>query len=841
MALEPLQKEDALNLALQMSPKALERVRKSDYERAFCYKMVQSLGGNPSAKFFRHKDCPWFQSWGNPLALKLVFAALERLLTKSLSEIVLSTWTEGFPSQIYEKSSGLERHVDYLLGQSEDELSKTMLMILSPFKDRVPKNLSIYFDHLTAHKALPEPLLGSTESEVLDKTESSQKLERFHEMVKSIIIKLNRAGFVIDTDHHEQWILHPLLPYILSPMVSNFTTIDRERVMRAHSDSYMARAKEWKSNSSLPIEDMQQEYLNFIGSFQRLANSEGISIGTQRPSHLVNLLTSYDIGDESNNPDMVIAVAICEETLTRFQKSSREWERSLTSDLIYHPSGGISEVKMKLDEHRKSNCPCQSLVALISIAFEVETYHSTRTNDQNALRVQLQRPVELWNLHEKHFDDDFHYQTNCGAGGSALMQVGLSYLTLFCAQEALDSLKRAQKLLQDSLALYPMFEYHLGICRIYIARAEMLIANHGSRDQAILNFRQDELALLVKKMWDSGPETDRPLAWHDLEERQRQAKGDSSITDAVSILAKDISNPGSQAETFRKLRQVQLDTLSFEMETNWIWGQIQSKNLMALAASRTHDWKQAQRLHEDILTLLDQVEYGSEMERRLKKFEFHNFAAQAAFSGAAYAAAIQHLQKGYDILRSYEVVHDTRYSMFKILSMANQIPTNASCQLGGLTPSAQALQLLILLYDPTIQESQDVRKLAKNLQDMIRTDFTRRMNGALFDKFWNTYCWDKTLRNFKPGFPMAGQELLIATGANSVEYVNLVFGDYWKAWSRIPTEVPIVANQAQAFALLSREVERAIFAPPELRKNFQWLDKKYEEHVSIASIAARMW
>jgi hypothetical protein len=82
MTLEPLQKEDALNLALQMSPKALERVRKSDYERAFCYKLVQSLGGNPSAKFFRDKDCPWFQSWGNPLALKLVFAALERLLTK---------------------------------------------------------------------------------------------------------------------------------------------------------------------------------------------------------------------------------------------------------------------------------------------------------------------------------------------------------------------------------------------------------------------------------------------------------------------------------------------------------------------------------------------------------------------------------------------------------------------------------------------------------------------------------------------------------------------------------------------------------------------------------------
>jgi hypothetical protein len=124
---------------------------------------------------------------------------------------------------------------------------------------------------------------------------------------------------------------------------------------------------------------------------------------------------------------------------------------------------------------------------------------------------------------------------------------------------------------------------------------------------------------------------------------------------------------------------------------------------------------------------------------------------------------------------------------------------------------------------------------------MIRTDFTRRMNGTLFDKFWNIYCWDKTLMNFRPSFPLAGQELLIATGANSVEYVNLVFGDYWKARSRIPAEVPIVADQAQAFALLSREVERAFFAPPELRKNFQWLDKKYEEHVSIASIAARIW
>jgi hypothetical protein len=241
------------------------------------------------------------------------------------------------------------------------------------------------------------------------------------------------------------------------------------------------------------------------------------------------------------------------------------------------------------------------------------------------------------------------------------------------------------------------------------------------------------------------------------------------------------------------------------------------------------------------LTLLDQVEYGSEMERRLKKFEFHTLTAQAAFSGVAYAAAIQHLQKGYDILHSYELARDTRYSMFKILSMANEIPIDVSYQLGELSPIAQALQLIILLYDPTILESEDVRKLSKNFQDTIRTDFTRRMNGTLFDKFWNNYCWDKTLRNFKLSFPIAGQELLIATGANNVEYVNMVFGDYWKAWLRIPAEVPIVANQAQAFALLSRAVERAFFAPPELRKDFQWLDKKYEERVSIASIAARIW
>jgi hypothetical protein len=830
MTLDPLQKEDAINLALQISPKVLERVRKSDYDKAFCCRLVQSLGVGSAARI-----------WGNPLALKLVFTALERSLTQSLSEVVLSIWTEGFPGQIQENSPNLKRHFDYVLGQLGDESSKIMLTLLSPFKDRVPKELSTYFDRLTALEVLPEHLLSSTESGILDGAESSQKLGRFHEILNSVVVKLEKAGFVIGIDNtqggSEQWILHPLLPYILSPKVANFSALNTGRVMNAHADSHMARAKEWKSYSPIPIEDLRKEYLNFIGSFWRLSNPDGISVGIPAPWYLVNLLTSYEVGDDSSNPDMVIAVALCEDTLTRFQKASGNWERSLTADLIYRPSRDITEAKMEQEEHKKSNCPCQSLIALIVMAFEVKIYHSTRTTDEKALRAHLERPLELWKLHEKHFDDDFHYRINCGVGGNALMLVGSDYLDAFCAPEALESLTRAQKLLQDSLGTYPIFQHQLGMCKIYIARAKMLIANHGSRDPAIFHLREDELAQIVDEMWRSGPETVRPYAWHDVEERQIQAQGDLSMTDVLSVLAKDINDPGSQAEVFRKLRQVQLENLYPEMSTNFIPGQIQSKSLMALAASRAHDWKQAQRLNEDIIILQDQVEYGSKMERDLKKFEFHTLAAQAAHSGHVYTDEIQHLQKGYDILRSYELDHDTRYSTFKVLSMANEIPRDVSYQLGGLSPTAQALQLLTLLYDPTILDSGDVRKLSKNFQDIIRTDFSRRMNGTLFKAFWNNYCWDVSQRNFKPNFHIVGQEILIATGANDVEYAQLVFGDYWTAWLRIPAEVPNAADQGHAFDILWREFERAAFAPPELKKDFQWLDKKYEEHVSTASIS----
>jgi hypothetical protein len=840
MTLEPLQKDDALNLALQISPKALARVRNSDYERAFCYKLAQSLGGNPLAQSFG--GGPSAQSWGNPLALKLVFTALERSLNQPLSGVVHSIWNEGFPGQICEHSPGLKRHFDYVLSQSGDELSKVMLTLLSPFKDRVPKELSVYFENLTALEVLPGHLLSSTESGVFDGAESPRKLERFHEILNSVIVKLERAGFVIGTgqteDRSEQWILHPLLPYILSPKVANFSTLNTERVINAHADSYMARAKEWKSNSSIPIEDMKKEYLNFIGSFWRLSNPDGISVGTPAPWYLVNLLTSYDVGDESSNPDMVIAVALCEETLTRFQKSSGDWERSITADLIYRPSGAISDLKIKQEEHKKSNCPCQPLIALIPIAFEVAIYHSSKTTNPKALRVHLERTLDLWNLHEKHFNDDFHYQINCGAGGSALMQVGISYLDSFCAQEALESLTQAQKLLQDGLGGNPIYKYQLDICNIFIARAEMLIANHGSRDQAALRLREDEMAQILDEMWKSGPEPKRPLAWHNDQERKEQAKGEPSMTDVVSILAKDISDPGSQAEMFRKLRRVQLSHLDSETNLNWIPGQIQSKSLMALTASRTHDWKQAQRLNEDIIKLVDQVEYDSEMERDLRKFEYHTLAAQAAFSGGVYADDVQHLQKGYDILHSYELVRDTRYSMFKLLCMANQIPKDVSYQFSGLSPVAQALQLLILLYDPTILDSEDVRKNPKNFQDMIRADLTRRMNGTLFKAFWNNYCWDVGQRNFKPNFHIVGQEILSATGANNVKFGQFIFGDFWKAWFRIPAEVPNAADQGHAYKILWREFERTMFAPPELRKDFQWLDKEYEEHVSIASIAA---
>lgn len=820
MTLEPLQEQDARDLALEISPKVLDAVRKNKKERAFCYKLAQSLGGNP-------------------LALKLVFSALEQSPTQSLSELILSIWTEGFSGQIYEHSPGLKRHFDYFLSQLEDEPSKMMIMLLSPFKGYVPKDLSIYFDRLTALEVLPARLLNSTESGFLDEAEISQKLEIFNKMVNSILAKLEGAGFVIDEDHAEdppqQWILHPLLPYILSPKLANFSALDTERIMNAHADFYMVRAKEWKSNSPVPMEDMEQEYLNFISSFWRLSNPYGISIGTPAPWYLLKLLIIYNLGDEdeASNPGMVIAVALCKETLSRFQKSSGDWERSLTADLIYRPSGDFSEAKMKEEEHKKHDCPCKPLIVLITIGFEVGVYNDIRMTDEKALRVRLKRLIDLWNLHEKHFDDDFHYQINCGVGGKALMDAGTSYLTASCLHEALECLTRAQKLLQDSLVTYPMFQYQLRMCKIHIARTEMLIANQGSRDRAALNLREDEMAQILDEMWKSGPEIKQPDSWQDVE--MRQARG-SSERYIESILAKDISEPGSQEKVFKKLRKAQLRNLETEMCTNWIPGQIQSKSLMALAASRLHDWKQAQRLNEDILNLLDQEEFGSKMERRMKKLEYHIFAAQAAARGAAYEAAIQHLQKGYNITQSYKLVHDTRYNMFKILSMASFLPKDVPHQLGGLSPILQDLQLLTLLYDPTILDSEDFRKLSKDSQDKVRSDIfsTRgRMSGKLIETFWSDYVWDSTQRILRPSFSEAAAGLMGAIGASSVDFGQLIFADFSKAMGRIPAEVSNPADADLAYHTVYIEMERALFAPPELRTDFRWLDKKYEEHVSI--------
>ncbi len=107
-------------------------------------------------------------------------------------------------------------------------------MLLSPFKDRVPEELPTYFDCLTALEFLPEHLLSYTERVGL---ESSQKLARFHDILNSVMDKLEKAGFVIGTDmtqgRPEQWILHRLLSYIPSLKVTNFSTLDTEKVKNA--------------------------------------------------------------------------------------------------------------------------------------------------------------------------------------------------------------------------------------------------------------------------------------------------------------------------------------------------------------------------------------------------------------------------------------------------------------------------------------------------------------------------------------------------------------------------------------------------------------------------------
>ena len=291
---------------------------------------------------------------------------------------------------------------------------------------------------------------------------------------------------------------------------------------------------------------------------------------------------------------------------------------------------------------------------------------------------------------------------------------------------------------------------------------------------------------------------------------------------------------------FEQLHQGQLGNLQTHIDNDWIWGQIASKNDMAIAASRTKDWTQAQRLNEDILTLLNRVEYGSEMERQLKKFEYHIFAAQAATSGKVYAAVIQHLQRGYDILQSYELIHDTRYNKFWVLCMADELPKDVPHQLGGLSPIAQDLQILLLLYDPTILSSEYVLKKNKSLQDAIRTSCTKRMSGKLFKTFWNVYWLDSATMQYRPSWTEAEAELQAATGANNPEIGQLIFVDFPKAVQRRLTEAPQnKADQDRESDILYREMERALFAPQELRNDFKWLDKKYEAHVSIARIAAK--
>jgi hypothetical protein len=835
MILDPLSNKDALSLAFETSPKILERFRKDNYEKAICYKLAESLGGNP-------------------LAIKLIFLALEHSFTRPLWEVIMSIWTEGYPGQIYEDSPTLKRHFDYFLSQAEDEISKMLLTLLSPFKESVPKDLSIYFDCLTALEVLPGRLLGFGESSSLAEAESSQKLKIFEEMLNSLIVKLEEAGFVIDKIKDEKypkyseipeqlkrprtWTLHPLLPYLLSPKVTNFSALNTERVIKAHADSYMARAKEWKSNSPISTIDLEHGYLNFISSFWRLRNPDGISVGAPAPWYLVNLLDGYYVGDEASKPEMVMAVALCEEILICFQKSSGDWERSLTADLIYHPTGVFSETEMKMEEHKRANCPCWPLISLIAMAWRVESYHSARTIGEKSSRIHLQRILDLWKLLEKHFGDDFHYHIICGVGGNSFLVVGMSYLNSFLLPEALEFLTRAQKLLQDSLVTSPTFQDQLETCRNRIAKTEMLIANHGSRDAAILDLKDDELAGIIDKMWESGLETRGPSAPRDTDPRAKLAT--FLAIDIQSALAKDISEPGSQAVFFEQLRQGQLGNLQTQIDNDWIRGQIASKNDMALAASRTKDWKQAQRLNEDILTLLNQVEYGSEMEIQLRKFEYHIFAARAAISGKVYAAAIQHLRTGYDILQSYEFIHDTRYNKFWVLRMADGLPRDVPHQLGGLSPIAQDLQILLLLYDPTILSSEYVLTRGGAQQDTIRTYFTSRMSGKLFKTFWNVYWVDRATMQYRPSWTEAEAELQAATGANNPEIGQLIFVDFRKAVQRILTEAPQnKADQDSESDILYREMERALFAPPKLRTNFKWLDKKYEAHVSIARIAAK--
>jgi len=94
---------------------------------------------------------------------------------------------------------------------------------------------------------------------------------------------------------------------------------------------------------------------------------------------------------------------------------------------------------------------------------------------------------------------------------------------------------------------------------------------------------------------------------------------------------------------------------------------------------------------------------------------------------------------------------------------------------------------------------------------------------------------------YRPSWNEAEAGLQATTGANDPDLRQLLFIDFPEAEQRIIKETAQdKAGWAREYDNLYKEVERALFAPPELRINFKWLDKRYEAYVSFCRIVDKL-
>ena len=515
-------------------------------------------------------------------------------------------------------------------------------------------------------------------------------------------------------------------------------------------------------------------------------------------------------------------------------------------------------------------CDCSNLQWGLELCQAVLSYHLTRSVDVSILSMHLTRCLKLWHVLERTFGDDLHrtIKERQEAGINLMASAGAISVMKKNLDEGEAYFRKALSFVDPT----PEYQTTVELSHLYLNHIATLKANPGNSDVSDESSKtlDREVMQLLSRLNEQAVGTNYTLGallaasqWADFPEAVHE-------THPELAMALDNRHYLGEKDDQRMLRVGRRDALlqDFEMLVSkdglyTFSGQFYTHNSLAQEAADREDWNSAIYQYDQSLALLDREKFPANPTSKSDATSSVLILREIAALKAGNAEqAFWSFRSAYNLLKSGPLSDIGRLNLFYALFQF-VVLESATTENVGLSQSSLLIEFLSLLYDPKTFGSDHHRSVVHWYENRLpewRDWYAEIKSGIFLEELFTAYMIEKRGNKWKLSNTAQGKQVLKelknTIGAWSLSLESFLRDELIPALLRAIRALydEGIIDDSVAYDEMSEEHqdmvqarrcevfgegEKVLFAPDEERKNFKWLNKKYEKSVSVSSSLLR--